>query len=187
MEFTQSLVQSDAERYETNQPFSEVEAEHREILPEMLLEQDVGKRDVEWVVQWYFRRYLGAYPDSERRELEQAFGDNDFGSVLETLELVTEAPSLEKKIDRLTALDGVSVPVASAFLFFMYPDEYLVMGDWEWELLHEACYLEQPYPDEPSIDSYLEYHEITTNLCADVDVDRWTLYRFLWQRASERR
>ena len=63
MELTRDLVEEKAREYRDAEPFDAVEREHVEIIPETFSSGDFGWRDAEWVVQWYYRRYRGAYPD----------------------------------------------------------------------------------------------------------------------------
>jgi len=181
MELTRSLVASTAEEYREVEPLYAVEREHVEMLPETFRGDEYGWRDVEWVVQWYFRRHLGAYPDAERRATESSFRDNDFGDVVEALGAVAGTDSIAERLDHLTALDGVDVPVASAFLLFVFPDSCVPIGSREWAALRTAGVLDRPYPDAPGVDDYLAYHEQIADLTDRLGVDAWTLYRALWR------
>ncbi len=185
MNLSRSLIETKAKEYESEQPFFTVEAEHIEILPGMLTDGDYGWRDLEWVVQWYFRRYLGAYPNRKRREIEDAFGENTYEEVMAALDGVTETDDTEEKFDHLCSLAGVDVRVASAFLFFMYPETYLPVGDREWHALGEFGYVDEPYPDPPSAEQYLRYHESCREMIEEFEVTPWTLYRALWRVGSE--
>ena len=185
MELTRSLVETNAEAYRESQPLWAVEQEHLEILPEMLTEGEYGWRDLEWVVQWYFRRYLGAYPDRERRDVEEAFDENTYEEVMTVLDAVSESVDVEQKLAHLCSLEGVDVRVASAFLFFMFPDEHLPVGDREWRALREAGHLDEPYPDPPSVEEYMTYLSACRELVAELGVDTWTLYRALWRLGDE--
>ena len=186
MELTRSLVETKAAQYRDSQPLSTVETEHIEILPGMLTEGDFGWRDVEWVVQWYFRRYLGAYPNRKRRAVEDAFGENTYEEVMQTLSSVSEMTDPRAKLEALQTLDGVDVRVGSAFLFFMFPETYVPVGDREWEALSVAGHLSEPYPDSLSVEEYLTYYDACVELMDAFEVDPWTLYRALWQLGSER-
>jgi hypothetical protein len=186
MDLTRSLVETKAEEYAETQPLAAVEEQHVEILPGMLTGGEFGWRDVEWVVQWYFRRYLGAYPDRERRGTEDAFGENTYEDVMAVLAGVSAASSVEEKLRELRTLDGVEVPVGSAFLQFMFPEEYVVVGDREWRTLEAADELTRSYPESPSVEDYRVYHDVCRGLIDEFGVDAYTLYRALWQLASER-
>ena len=185
MDLTSTLVEEKAATYRETQPLAAVEAQHLDILPGMLRSGEYGWRDVEWVVQWYYRRYLGAYPDRERRAVEAAFGDNTYEAVAEALARVSTAETVEEKLGALTALEGVDIPVASAYLFFMAPESYLAVDDRQWRALEAAGRLGGPYPDPPSVDDYLAYLETCRPLAEDVGVDLATLYRALWRLGTE--
>lgn len=181
MDLTRSVVEATAAEYRREEPLAAVEDEHVEILPEMFATGEFGRRDAEWVVQWYYRRYLGAYPDAERRAAESRFGDNDFESVLQAL---TDAAATDDAIERLrtlTTLDGVDVPVGSAFLQFLDPETAVVVGDREWAVLRVAEHLSEPYPDPPSVDDYERYLGVCRTLCDRFDCDGVTLSRALWR------
>lgn len=185
MEFTRSLVETKVREYREMEPLYAVEQEHVEMLYETFKGGQYGWRDVEWVVQWYYRRHLGGYPDAERRAAEAAFRKNDFEKVTDVLGAVLERSDVAAKLDRLTTLDGVDVPVASAFLLFAFPEEYVTVGEREWNALREADELESSYPDPLSVDDYLRFHEGCRNLADRFDVDGWTLYRVLWRIGKE--
>lgn len=185
MNLTRSLVESAAEAYERREPLYAVEQEHVEIIPETIQDGEYGWRDVEWVVQWYYRRYLGAYPDDERRDGEEAFRDNSFEDVLDRLAAAVESDDTVERLRYLTALDGVDVPVGSAFLLFLFPERYVVVGQREWGVLREAGELKEPYPDPPSIEEYLTYEGVCRDLIERFDVDAWTLYRALWRLGAD--
>jgi hypothetical protein len=186
MELTRSIVTTKASEYRETQPLAAVEEQHVEILPEMLAEGEFGWRDVEWVVQWYFRRHLGAYPGRERRETEGAFDDNTYEDVLNALSGVTAASGADGKLRELRTLDGVDVSVGSAFLQFMSPGEYVVASESEWSVLQAAGELPEEYPERLSIEGYVTYHDACSGLTDRFDVDAYTLYRALWQLQSER-
>ena len=182
MELTESVVRDRAREYGEVEPLYDVEQQHVDILPDTFAGDDYDRRDVQWVVRWYFRRYLGAYPDRERREVEAAFRDNDFGTVLETLEAVTadDGDSAEV-LAALTDLRGVDVPVASAFLQFLAPERYVAVDERTWRALRAAGELEDPYPDPPARDEYRTFDEACRRVMDRTGVDAWTLYRALWR------
>jgi hypothetical protein len=185
MELTSSLVTEKAREYRETEMLSDTEDEHAEILPDMFADGEYGWRDAEWVVQWYFRRYLGAYPNADRRAAEAAYGENDFDDVLDTLSAVETSDDEEERVRLLTTLEGVDVRVASAFLHFMFPDEHLVVGDREWAVLHATGELDEPYPDPPSVEDYVSYLGTCRDVTDRLGVDLRTLYRALWRLWNE--
>jgi hypothetical protein len=185
MELTRSLVETKASEYRAEEPLHAVEQQHLEIVPGTFAGDDYGWRDVEWIVQWYFRRHLGGYADRERRAAEDAIRENDFGDVVGVLVAVAKADTTDERLAGLTSLVGVDVPVASAFLTFMFPDRYVVVGRREWGVLHAAGELDRPYPDQPGDDDYRVYLAACRDLADRFDVDPWTIYRALWRLADE--
>lgn len=185
MELTRSLVKAKAREYRETEPLSAVEEEHVELLPKTLRDGQYGWRDAEWVIQWYYRRYLGAYPDDRRRAAEEAFRGNDFEDVRNALAEALDRDGIAGKLRRLEVLDGVDIPVASAFLMFAFPKRYVVLGDREWTVLKQASLLQKPYPDPPSVEEYMTYQRCCQGLLQRFDVDAWTLYRALWRLHAE--
>jgi len=185
MELTPSLVEERAREYRETEMLYDTEREHVEDLPAAFAAGDYGWRDAEWVVQWYFRRYLGAYPDADRRAVESAYGENDFEEVRDTLSAVARAEDDGERVRLLTTLSGVDVRVASAFLQFMFPEWYVVVGDREWAALRAAEELDDPYPDPPDTGAYLTYLEACREVADRCDCDLWTLYTALWRLWNE--
>lgn len=186
MELTDEVVESRAAEYEAEEALYAVEAEQVEGLPAAFASGNFGWRDAAWVVRWYYRRYLGDYPDERRRAAEDAFGGNDFGTVRAVLEDVVASTDDAECVRRLTDLEGVDVPVASAFLQFVDPDSYVVVGEREWAVLREAGELGEPYPDPPSVEQYLAYLDACRSVAERTGADLWTVYRALWRLYGER-
>lgn len=184
MDLTRSAVTERAEVYRQSEPLAAVEEQHLDILPSMFEDREFGRRDAEWVVRWYFRRFLGEYPDAERRDREERFRENDFERVRRVLGDVATL-DVDEALDRLTALDGVDVPVASAFLQFADPESYVVVGPCEWDALVAAGELSDPYPDPPSPAEYVTYLRTCRRLAGTFDCDLYTLYRALWRLGTD--
>ncbi|WP_246998785.1 hypothetical protein [Halosolutus gelatinilyticus] len=181
MGLTRSIVTEKAADYRAEEPLYPVEQEQIETLPKAFAAGEFGWRDAEWVVQWHYRRFLGAVPNDERREREKRFGRNDFTDVRDAIVAVAGAPDPADRLDRLTALEGVDVPVGSAFLQFSDPEACLAVGEREWSALCEHGELADPYPDPPSIAAYESYLDACRSACGRLDCDAWTLYRALWR------
>ncbi|WP_202946612.1 hypothetical protein [Halalkalicoccus jeotgali] len=60
MTLTRSTIEEKVAEYEREEPFYPVEQEGIETYPAAFAAGEFGFRDAEWVVQWYYRRYLGA-------------------------------------------------------------------------------------------------------------------------------
>ena len=185
MDFTADTVDSLVAEYETTHPFATVEDEHLEMLPPTLTAGDYGWRDLEWVVQWYYRRTLGAVPNAERREREAAFAQNEYEAVHAAIDDALAADGTTAKLESLTALSGVDVPVASAFVQFLSPEHFLAVGEREWRVLADREELSQPYPDEPGAVDYVTYLECCRTVADRCSCDLQTLYRALWMLGYE--
>ncbi|OAQ52032.1 hypothetical protein HTG_13705 [Natrinema mahii] len=184
MDLTASLVAARAREYREREPLYAVEAEQLETLPAAFAAGEYGRRDAVWVVRWYYRRFLGDYPDADRRAAEDRFRDNDFDAVRDAIADAVAARDAVAAVDALTHLEAVDVPVAAAFCMFLDPDEYVAVGPREWATLREAGELERPYPDPPSVADYERYRERCRTLAERFDCDLWTLYRALWRLAD---
>ncbi|SEP20870.1 hypothetical protein SAMN04487948_12166 [Halogranum amylolyticum] len=185
MKLDRDLVLEKSREYEQHEPLYLVEQERLETLPDAFENGTVVWKDVEWVVRWYYRRYLGTFSHRTRESVERRFKQNDWEAVRETIESVVETSETTERVRRLTELSGVSVPVASAFLQYTDPTEYVVVDDRVWAVLHRAEALRDPYSDPLSVAAYLTYLEQCRSMAADFDVDLQTLYRALWRLAKE--
>jgi len=168
-----------AAEYERLEPFDLVEREHVETLPRAFASGEFGRRDAEWAVQWYYRR--GTVSDAERREAEERFLDNDYEAMVDAIRGAATADRFEERIGRLTALTGVDVPVASAFLAYTRPEAYVAVGEREWAALREAGELAEPYPDPLTPAAYETYLDAVRTVADRTDRDVWTVYRALWR------
>lgn len=180
MELNQIITRRLPEEYAETQPFAAVEAEHLEMLPSVFATGDFGWRDAEWVVQWFYRRFLGNYPDLTRRELEDAYGENSYEAVREAITGAAAATRTETKLDWLAELTGVGVPVASAFLQFLDPASSVVMSSREWAALRRAGELTEAFPDDPGTQEYERYVAACRTVAERCHCDLWTVYRALW-------
>jgi hypothetical protein len=185
MELTRSTVTERAAEYREEEPLYPVEREQVETLPPALAAGEFGRRDAEWVVRWYYRRFLGAYPDADRRAAEARFRENEFEAVRRAVECAAAAEGVAAKLDALTALSGVDVAVGSAFLFFLDPESHLVVGRREWGAMADAGELGGPYPDPPTVADYETYLDACRRVAERTDCDPWTLYRALWRLGTD--
>ncbi|WP_336001069.1 hypothetical protein [Halorientalis halophila] len=181
MELTGSVVESMAAQYRAEEPLYPVEQEAIDIFPEMFRTGSFGWRDAEWVVRWYYRRFLGEYPHDERQRIEAEFAENEFETVRAVIDDAVATSEDAPAIERLTDLDGVDVPVASAFRQFIEPETCIVIGEREWTVLERADALTGPYPDPPSVREYGRHLDTCRELAGRFDCDCWTLYMALWR------
>lgn len=181
MDLTRDLVETKAAEYAEEEPLYVVEDQELEGLPSALATGDYGRRDVEWVVQWFYRRYLGDYLDRSRRDGESAYRRNDFEAVRDAIAGAVAADGLAEKVRPLTELSGVDVPVASAFLQFVDPERFVVLGPLEWSALVDADELDRDYPDDPDVDDYETYLAACRSVAERLDCDLVSVQRALWR------
>lgn len=209
MELSRDDVEAAIEAYRESEPLYAVESEAVETLPDAFRSGEYGRRDAQWVVRWYGRRYLGDEPPgADRNRREEAFEGADFEAVRDAIATTVEADRgrtgrsgskrgiVEREeaertgysgaIDALTALPGVDLSVASAFLAFVHPDRFVVVGPDEWRAVCDLTGLEGPYPDPPSIDEYDDYLAACDELAERYGIDPWELYMVVWRRRGER-
>ncbi|MFB6102247.1 MAG: hypothetical protein ABEJ73_06735 [Haloplanus sp.] len=180
---TRSVVDDLVAEYEQEEPFDLVEREHVETLPPAFAAGEFGRRDAEWVVQWYYRRR--SIPDAERRAAEDRFLENDHETVVDAITAAAAATTLDEKLDRLTGLIGVDVLVASAFLAFTQPDRYVAVGEREWRGLRAAGELAESMPDPVTPADYERYLDAVSAVARRIDRDGWTVYRALWRLGGD--
>jgi len=180
MNLTADVVADRSRAYPEVQPFSMVEDEHRELLPRMFADGDYGWRDPEWVVQWYGRRFLDGFPNRDRRALEDAYGDNDYEDVHDAISAAVDADTAAGMLSHLTELDGVDVPIGSAFCQFIDPERYIVVDERQWRVLREAGELDADYPEPPTVAEYGQYLDAYRAVTERCECSVWELYRALW-------
>jgi hypothetical protein len=205
MNLTESTIRDRAREYAESEPLYDVERQHVETVPKTFAGDEYGRRDAQWIVRWYFRRYFGEYPDRERREREEAFRDNEFGDVMDAIRAAVDAvgrgstanddppnaddppdaDDIAGALDALTALDGVDVAVASGYLQFLAPSRFVAIDPRTWRALKEAGELDDPYPEPPSAADYRRFDDACRAVTARTGVDAWTLYRALWRSGAE--
>jgi hypothetical protein len=181
MALTREVVLDKAQEYAESEPLYAVESENIETLPQAYRSGNFGWRDAVWVVRWYYRRYLGDYPDDQRRVGEAAFGDNEFDEVRSAITEAASADDVDTKFEALTSLEAVTIPIASAFLMFLDPDDYIVIGDREWRVLADAGDLDPDVPEPFTAEDYTTYLGACRHRCEAFDCSMWTLYRAIWR------
>ena len=191
-------VDDHVKTYRESAPFHPVEAEAIGSLSDAFRAGEYGKRDVEWVVRWYFRRAVTDIDHDERRAAEEAVSDTEprdlRGALWDAIDALDEAdaaddargPAHRRALDALTQIPGVDVEVASALLWFLDPDEHLVVGDREWAVVAAltddspaAGDLDDAYPEPMTIDAYDRYLDAVRDIADRLGVDHWHLYMVL--------
>lgn len=205
MELTPADVKRYVEEYRSEEPLYPVEQEGIETLPDAFRAGEYGPRDAEWVVRWYFRRYLGEYPHDERAAIEERFADVEMGRVKAAIAEAVEAidganddpdagssdveigssDGYAEALAALTELPAVDVRVGSAFLTFLDPDTYLPIGDREWEVMSELSTIDDPYPPAPTIADYGRFLENVREIEERHEIDSRTAYMAIWRLWKE--
>jgi hypothetical protein len=150
-------------------------------LPEKFVEGTVDVTDVLQVYLWKnYGLNLGAY---------NAFKllDADLDTLQQTVDEALSASTVTERIDRLTDLEFVAVPAASAILTFSAPETYAVydanvvtaLGD-RWPEL------EGEFPESgPTPEGYERFLEVCRGLRDELDVSLRTLDRALWLHGND--
>jgi hypothetical protein len=187
MTLSRADVEAALEAYRSTEPLYAVESEAVETMPGAFRRGEYGRRDAQWVVRWYGRRYLGDEPTGmDRSRREDAFEGADFETVRDAIATAVAADreAYGDAIDALTALPGVDLPVASAFLAFVHPDRFVVVGPYTWEAVRDLTDLAEPYPDPPSIHEYDGYLAACDELADRYGIDPWEVYMLVWRRRA---
>ena len=177
-----SIIREAAAEYERTEPFYVVESDRLETMPTAFADGSFVWKDAEWVVRWFGRRAL----DGTVHPAEAAFRENDSESIRRAIHTAVRADDVSAAVSSLTALAGVDVPIASAFLQYIDPVSYLVCCEPMWNALREHDELASRYPDPVGIDEYKRYLDTCRAIAADRDVDLLSLSRALWRLAPNR-
>ncbi|UTF52023.1 hypothetical protein [Natronosalvus rutilus] len=170
--------------YKEYEPFATVEDERLETLPMAFADGSFLWKDVEWVVRWYSRRTRS----SEPHPAESAFRENGWDNLQTAIETTVDAARVDNTraaLEALTALEGVDVPVASAFLHYVDPERYIVVDQQLWTAVAERGSLEAPPPDPIDANAYRRYLECCRAFARDHDLGLVSLYRALWRLGSD--
>ena len=193
------------ETYREAAPFYPVEAEAIGSLGDAFRAGDYGRRDVEWVVRWYFRRRVATIDHDERRAVEEAVEGADprdlRGALWDAIDALAEtdaeddpgaegdrdatAPAHHRALDALTRIPGVDVAVATALLWFLEPDRFPVGGDREWRVVAALTDLDEGYPDPMTPAAYDRYRDAVRTLSERLGVDGWRLYMVIQRVYAE--
>ncbi|WP_050032240.1 hypothetical protein [Halorubrum halophilum] len=187
-------VADHVEAYRESAPFHPVEAEAIGSLSDAFRAGEYGKRDVDWVVRWYFRRAVTDIDHEERRAVEAAVADTEprelRGAMWDAIDALDEEaadgardPPHRRALDALTQIPGVDTEVGSALLWFLEPDEYFVVGEREWAVVaaltgdaRSGADLDGPYPEPMTVDAYDRFLDGVRDLADRLGVDHWHLY-----------
>jgi thermostable 8-oxoguanine DNA glycosylase len=160
-------------KYPEKEDMYEEEVAQLESLPTAFENGTWSQEDVEWIIEWkvgpaFVKPVLGY------------FHNNDDAVVQEHIERAVHESSIRNKVEALTSLSGIGVPVASAILMFIDEDRFTVIDERAWNVLQETKYLSQELSEDPTVDEYLIYLGACWTLANEYDVSIRTLDRALW-------
>ena len=163
-------------RYPQHAVFSQVENDRIETLPTAFRDGTYLWKDVEWVVRWYCRRPLG----EADRTAESAFRENAMDDIRSVIDTIDDASGVTERVESLTTLAGVDVPIASAFLQFIDPESFAVVGPRAWRTLYREDALATSYPESVTAPEYATYLRECHGIAATVDMSLIDVGRALW-------
>ena len=179
--FDDQVIHDRIADYRERDPFVLVEDDRLATLPEAFRDESYVWKDVEWVVRWYCRRPL----THTQRPAEEAFRTNSMHDVRSALRAAVESTDLTAQLESLTDLAGVDIRIASAFLHFLDPDQYVAIDDHAWNTLVAAGVLSDPYPVPPSATAYATFLDQCRRIAAQTDVRVVDVGRALWADARD--
>lgn len=184
-ELTREQVQRLCREYEREEPFYAVENERLETMPAAVRQGSLSWKDAEWLVRWYYRRHLTSAYNERRTATESGFRENDWGDVRNTLEIVIGMDDPAERVAQVAALQGTDVGVASGVLYFLDPEDDIVMGEPEWRSLEDLGERTRGYPEAARPSDYHDYRATCARLRDDLSVSFIELQRALWRLSSD--
>ena len=165
------------EEYLASEAFAVVEEDRLATLPEAFQDGSYLWKDCEWIVRWYLRRPL----DGQSNPQEETFRHNRMREIETAIDEAIAVETLEARFEALLALDGVDVPLASAFLQFIDPDSYTAIAEPCWDALVLHGDLSGDYPDPVRPSAYRQYLESCRDLAEQADLRTVDIGRALWR------
>jgi len=169
MDLGQRVLEQQKSRYAEEEDMYGEEVARLDALPTAFEEDEWSRDDIEWKVGPEFVKPVLGY-----------FRDNDDAVVQEHVERAVHKSSIRDKVEALTSLSGIGVPVASAILLFIDEDRFTVIDKRAWNMLQETKYLSQELSEDPNVDEYLLYLGACWAIANEYDVSLRTLDRALW-------
>lgn len=182
---TRTVVEELNRDYERTEAFYLVEQERLETMPEAVREGTLSWKDVEWLVRWYYRRFLTSTYNARARDVERAYRSNEWATIRATLESVIDIDDPAERVAQVRTLDGIDIPVASGMLYFIDPTRDIVMGEREWHALEVAGELDEAYPRRVRPSDYCTYLEVCTTVTDRLNITFIELQRSLWRLTVE--
>jgi len=159
-------------KYPKEEDMYDEEVEQLESLPTAFKKGTWSREDLEWIIEWK----VGVFTKPILKHLRK----NDDEEIQAKVEEAVHEPDIRSKIEALTSLNGIGVPVASAILMFINEDRFTVIDERAWNVLQETGYLGQELSDDPTADEYLLYLGACWAIANEYDVSLRTLDRALW-------
>ena len=143
-------------------------------LPSAFEKDEWSLKDLEWVIEWKVGVFVKPILDN--------FRSNDDELVRQMIEEAVHGSDIRSRVEALTSLKGVGVPVASAMLTFIDPDTFTVIDGRAWKALESTGYIPefQELSEDPTVDEYLYYLGVCQALSNEYDVSLRTLDMALW-------
>lgn len=165
LEQLESKYPDEEERYEE-------EVARLESLPTAFQNGEWSREDLEWIIEWK----VGVFTKPILKHLQK----NDDEEIQARIEEAVHEPDIRSKVEALTSLNGIGVPVASAILMFIDKDRFTVIDKRAWNVLQETKYLPEELSEDPTADEYLIYLGACWTLANEYGVSLRTLDRALW-------
>jgi hypothetical protein len=159
-------------KYPKEEDMYDEEVKQLESLPTAFEEGTWSREDLEWIIEWK----VGVFTKPILKHLRK----NDEEELQAKIEEAVHEPDIRSKVEALTSLSGIGVPVASAILMFIDEDRFTVIDERAWNMLQETKYLLQELSEDPNVDEYLIYLGACWTLANEYDVSLRTLDRALW-------
>ena len=172
MTLSQQWLEQQEPRYAEEEDMYEEEVARLNSLPTVFEEGEWLRDDLEWIIEWK----VGVFLKPVLRNLRE----NDDAEIRAQIAKAVHESSIRSKVEALTSLTGIGVPVASAILLFINPDRFTVIDERAWNVLQETGYLGQELSDDPTADEYLLYLGACWAIANEYDVSLRTLDRALW-------
>ncbi len=182
---TRTVVEELNRDYERTEAFYLVEQERLETMPEAVREGTLSWKDVEWLVRWYYRRFLTSTYNARARDAERAYRSNEWATIRATLESVIDIDDPAERVAQVHTLDGIDIPVASGMLYFIDPTRDIVMGGREWHALEGVGEINEAYPKKVRPSDYCTYLEVCTTVADRLNITFIELQRSLWRLTVE--
>jgi len=171
MTLSQQLLEEKANDYE--EPLYQEELDRLDSLPGKFESDDWTNDDLEWIITWKVGKAF-------EKPVLRHFRSNPDDRISDAIETAVTARAVGDKVDALTSIKGVGVPVASAILLFIDPDRFTVIDERAWRALREMEYIDRELSEVPTIEEYVLYLGACRSLANEYEVDLRTLDRALW-------